>query len=323
MVTASMPRLTLVDAVRGAAIIGVAVFHLYWDMRFLGFLGGDDFRDLMWQGFARLLVSTFLTLVGVSLVLAHGRGIRWRAFWRRFAIIAGAAAIVSVGTYIAFSDAFVYFGVLHAIAIFSVLGVLFVRAPLALVVAVAAVFLFTHFFIQSEIFNVKALSWIGFWTQHPYTQDLVPFFPGFGFTLAGVAGTRMVVGAGGLDAIARVDFNGWWYRFLLVCGRWSLVIYLVHQPLLLGILYPLSEILPEESATRAAQFVTECEATCQAGGDNRNYCEAYCGCALDMVESSDLWAALQADDPTEDQQASRNAVVELCQAMTGPPSDYE
>lgn len=324
MVDAKPPRLSFVDAVRGLAILGVALYHLVWDLRFLEFTSFDPFWDPVWLGFAKVLVSTFLALVGVSLVLAHARGVRWSAFWRRFAILVVAAAGVSIATWFLFQSGFVYFGVLHAIALFSLAGVLFLRLPVWAVIVAACVFLFAHFFYQSADFNVRYLSWIGFWTEHPYTQDLVPIFPGFGFTLAGIAGTRIVLALGWVEALARIDFKGFWYRALVWCGRWSLIIYLVHQPLLLAVLYPVDMVLhPEVEQVTPVKFFNQCVATCEQGDNGRNYCESYCGCALDMVERDDLWAAIGATAPTSEQQAARDNVINLCTETAGDPLSYE
>ena len=324
MVDDKMPRVTLLDATRGVAILGVALYHLVWDLRFFEFTSYDSFWDPVWLGFAKVLVSTFLTLVGVSLALAHRQGVQWRPFWRRFGILAAAAAGVSIATWFLFQNGFVYFGVLHAIALFSIAGVFFLRMPVWVVIVAAGVFLFAHFFYQSSDFNVRYLSWIGFWTEHPYTQDLVPIFPGFGFTLAGIAGTRIALRRGWIDKLARIDFRGAWYRALLWCGRWSLIIYLVHQPLLLSVLYPADLLLhPKVEQTSSVAFFDQCTVTCEANGNGVNYCQSYCGCALDMVERADLWRSIEALDPTREQQADRDAVIDLCTATAGDPSSYD
>ena len=63
----------------------MAVYHFSWDLGHFGFHDMDVAGDLGWRIFARLIAGTFLFLVGASLVLAHGEGVRWRAFWRRVA----------------------------------------------------------------------------------------------------------------------------------------------------------------------------------------------------------------------------------------------
>ena len=58
-------------------------------------------------------------------MLGHGGGIRWPAFWRRWAFLVVAALLTTAGTYWMFPDYFVFFGVLHAIALFSLMALPF------------------------------------------------------------------------------------------------------------------------------------------------------------------------------------------------------
>ncbi len=57
-----------------------------------------------------------------------------RKFLRRLALVGGAAGLVSLATYLAFPENFIFFGILHAIALGSVLALPILRAPLWLVV---------------------------------------------------------------------------------------------------------------------------------------------------------------------------------------------
>jgi len=85
--------------------------------------------------------------------------------------------------------------------------------------------------VRHPMFDAAWLQWVGFMTHRPYTEDYVPLFPWVGLVLVGVAlGHALVQHAG---ALARIEGPGW-LRFL---GRHSLVTYLVHQPILLGLLW--------------------------------------------------------------------------------------
>ena len=84
-------------------------------------------------------------------------------FWRREAILVAAAIAVSIGTYIAFGEYFAFFGVLHAIALFSLLALPFLRAPLWLVALVAAAVIVAPFLWTDPAFINPWLAWIGFW----------------------------------------------------------------------------------------------------------------------------------------------------------------
>jgi uncharacterized membrane protein len=186
-------RVGLIDAARGAAILAMVVYHVAWDLYFLGFIALDITSDPGWVFFQRAIVVSFLLLVGVSLTLAHGEGIRWSAFGRRVAVIVAAALLVTVGTYIALPDYFVFFGVLHAIALFSVLGIAFVRLPWWVTGLASLLVLLPPAFITDPVMSQRPLSWIGFWPTPPMTTDIVPIFPWFGIVLIGIAATKLIM----------------------------------------------------------------------------------------------------------------------------------
>lgn len=306
-------RLDLVDAARGGAIIGVVIYHFFWDLSHFWLIETDVSIHPVWVAFARGLLASFVGLVGVSLVLAHGETIRWRAFWRRFALIAGAALLVSAGSFVFFPDSFIYFGVLHAIALFSLLGLGFLRMPVPLVLGlgvamIAAPFAFTH-----EAFTERALSWIGFWEIAPLTNDLVPVFPWFGVTLLGIGLTRIARAGGSLERLGRWRGDGGIGRLLVLAGRWSLVIYLVHQPVLMGALYPVANVLAPDAVSRNA-FNRTCATGCLNTGSDAAWCAAYCDCALEEIEQNDLWDVVESPAPTAEQSQRVSELVLQCSA---------
>src|SRR5690606_41797081 len=88
-------------------------------------------------GHARATAGGFIFLAGLSLWLAHGAGIRWPAFWRRFAKIAAAAALVTVATHFALPGLTVFYGILHSIAVSSILALAVLRLPALLTLILA------------------------------------------------------------------------------------------------------------------------------------------------------------------------------------------
>lgn len=231
----SRARIPLIDALRGVAIGLMVVYHTCWDLYYLGLIEANVIEDPVWITFQRSIVVLFLSLVGAGLVLSHGDGVRWPAFWRRFAIIAGASLIVTIGTAVQFPEYFVYFGILQAIALFSLMAVPFLnRAPMMLVL-VAALVIFPPMMWHLPVMQEKWLSWIGFWPSPPMTTDIVPVFPWFGVVLLGVAATRWLMGSPAWDWIAGRRLTGVVGQGLRFIGRWSLLIYLVHQPVIFGV----------------------------------------------------------------------------------------
>lgn len=236
------PRFALVDVARGVAIVAMVIYHATWDL-------GPDLYGLIplnaavnpaWVVFARLIAGSFLFIVGVSLVLAHRRGMRPRPFLRRLAIIVGAALVITIATRIAIPETYVRFGILHGIAAASVVGLAFVRAPVWLTLSAAAAAFAAPPLLAAPAFNGAALLWLGLGTSVPAMIDYVPVLPWVGPTLLGIAATRIAL-ARGLDQ----RLAGWAPsapigRGLITAGRWSLTIYLIHQPVLIGLLYLLA-----------------------------------------------------------------------------------
>jgi uncharacterized membrane protein len=323
MAVADRPRYRLIDALRGAALVAMIGYHIGWDLFYFGVLQGDITAMPGWVAAQLSILGSFVLLAGMSLVLAHGETIRWRSFWRREAILVAAALAVSVGTYIAFGQYFSFFGVLHAIALFSLLALPFLRAPLWIVAPVTAAVIAAPFLWTDPAFMNPWLAWIGFWREPPLTVDLVPIFPWFGVTLAGVILMRLVL-ASPLRATLASWRGGPIGRGLAVIGRWSLIIYLLHQPLIYGAfsawfaVFPLAPITLEiPPLTPAQEFSMNCTPSCTETGAPEAYCTAYCACALEQIGQADLWEALGADVQTPEQQSQTSQVINLCRAMAG------
>lgn len=242
MTPAVGPRIPMVDLLRGVAIVAMVIYHALWDLgpRSRGLIALDAATNPAMMLAADLIAGTFLALVGVSLVLAHRRGIRWPAFWRRLAILVGAAVLVSAVTWWTDPATFVRFGILHCIAVCSVIGLAFLPLP-GWVAAIGAAVAFTApSLFAGAAFDHPAWIWLGLSTMVPSSVDYVPVLPWLGAVLVGMAGARLAL-AFGLDrTLAGVQPGGWLAKGLVTAGRWSLVIYLAHQPLLMGAFYLLA-----------------------------------------------------------------------------------
>lgn len=312
------PRFAVLDIARGVAIVAMVIYHFCWDLSYFRFIAANVGFDLGWVIFGRLVLTSFLLLVGIGLVLGHGRAIRWPAFWRREAMVAAAALIITIATWFAFPDSFVYFGVLHAIALTSLLALPFLRAPLALVIGVAATVILLPVLYSDPFFNAPQTSWIGFWVTPPPTNDLVSVFPWFGIVLLGVIAARMILSSGAAARLAQIRPENRVARGLARLGRWSLLIYLVHQPILLGILFPLAGVLKPEIAMRETTFLSSCQVTCEQGGTSAPLCVTYCQCGLQGVADNDLWNAVFTGMVTAAEQSTLDETTRQCSALIYP-----
>lgn len=303
-------RLPVIDVARGVALAAMILYHLSWDLAYNRFVAWDVAGDPLWRDFARAIAGSFLVISGVALALANRDGLHLDRHLWRIAKIAAAAAAVSLATYAIFPDAFVFFGILHMIAAGALILTPVLRAPaLPLFVAAAAALALPSLW-QSEAFDHPALWWTGLSPTVPASNDYVPVFPWIGPLLAGLALGRLI--ATGRIALPAVGAGGGPARLLARAGRWSLLVYLLHQPLLFGIVSGLAYLLPPDPAVERVRFVEECTAECsrwdQDGGD---YCARFCGCVADALEGTSFWS-VRGGDP--DQQSLVATAATACRA---------
>jgi uncharacterized membrane protein len=234
MARQSIPgRLVFIDALRGFAIGLMVIYHFCFDLSYFGLAPFDFYQDHFWLNFRTLILSLFLGLVGVSLVLAGQPRLNVRRYLRRLILLVASAALVSLSTWWMFGERLVFFGVLHFIAVASVLGLLFVRAGWLNLIAGVGVILFATQY-QSAWFDAPGRRWIGLMTHKPLTEDYVPLLPWIGVVLLGLFAGPYIMQWSRTHLQGIADTAA--LRWLALAGRHSLVIYLIHQPLLIGAL---------------------------------------------------------------------------------------
>lgn len=307
-------RWQLLDLARGLAILAMVVFHFAWDLYYFGYSPVDVTAVSGWVAFQKSILTSFLLLVGMGLVLGHGNGVRWGRFWRRWAFLVVAALLTTAGTYWMFPDYFVFFGVLHAIALFSLLALPFLKLRWWMTAALGVAVIIANFAFNDAVFEQRSLAWIGFWPTSPPTSDVVPVFPWFGVVLLGVALMRLLLGLPVAAVIRSWRSEVPVARGLAWLGRWSLPFYLLHQPVIIGVLYGVMLIQPPVLAPPmvgdVAGFTASCNTSCGANGWSAGQCEAYCSCALEQIEADNLWERLA--DPAAPEVAQ---LRDLCTAM--------
>lgn len=227
-------RIWELDAFRGLCILGMVVVHLLFDLMNTFSMPGLERSNLfsfvmLWGG------VLFLLLSGICVTLGHHP-------IRRGLIVLGAGLLCTIVTWamaalgLADASLIIYFGVLHCLGVCMLLWPIFRRFPNWLTAIIALILCIVGLYWRQ---NTPLVSW---WTM-PFgappadfvTSDYFPLFPNLGFFLFG-----SLLGKGlyknKVSLFPRVNRRFFLIRFLTFCGRYSLLIYLLHQPVITGIL---------------------------------------------------------------------------------------
>lgn len=299
----SKRRIHAIDAARGIALVAMAIYHFTWDLGYFGYVPSYLAVTGGWAIFAHLIAGSFLFVAGYSLWMAHGRDLRLPSFLKRLAILVLAASAVSIVSIVQMPDAIIYFGILHAIAAASVIGLLFVRAPpaLTLLVAVAA-FLLPHF-LKFNALDPRYLAWIGMAAHPVASDDYVPLLPWIAPFLAGIAISKLSLGW--LKRQKQVPKNE---NILTFFGRHSLVFYLLHQPILFGLVYAATLVVPPDPSPG---YLSGCQTSCERT-DDAAFCASYCACTLDALKSEGLLGPLMRNQTTEQDAVALGRISMMC-----------
>ncbi|QQR80255.1 MAG: DUF1624 domain-containing protein [Deltaproteobacteria bacterium] len=225
-----------IDVYRGLAIVMMVLFHILYDLNTYHFTNLPIFSHAFWKVYRETISFLFLGLVGFCLYHEHHSQILWKRFWIRMGRLLMAAACVSIGTYIYEPQRPILFGILHFIAAGSLAALVFIphkRLNFFLGVLILA----TGYigFIHEARYRIPYMEWIGFGASTLPTLEIFPFIPFFGYILIGM----------GMAQITELKENTYYYlniptnplsRFLAFCGKHPLMIYLIHQPILVGII---------------------------------------------------------------------------------------
>ena len=227
---------------RGFAILLMFIYHFSYDLDYYGFIQQNFYQDPFWIHFRSLMVTLFLSIMGISLYLASYRGLNTKRFRNRLFLLIFYSLLVSLSSWIMYPKAMVFFGILHFIAIASVLGLVFIRFGL-LNVLIGLTLIILPQIISHPFFDQSYLQWIGLVTKLPITVDYVPLLPWFGCVLIGIYLGQRLTQLPHNSFLVHWQNNNAISRLLALGGRYSLHIYMLHQPLFLGILYIISKVL--------------------------------------------------------------------------------
>nr|WP_272210709.1 heparan-alpha-glucosaminide N-acetyltransferase [Marinicella sp. W31]MDC2876615.1 heparan-alpha-glucosaminide N-acetyltransferase [Marinicella sp. W31] len=248
-------RIHSIDAARGIALVAMAIYHFTWDLDFFGYVPSGVSTRGGWAIFAHLIAGSFLFLAGYSLWMAHGKSLRLASFARRIGVLVLASVAITIVSWFTTPEAIIYFGILHAIAAASIIGLLFLRVPAAITFAIGVVAALLPHFASFDVLDPRYLAWIGMAAHPPSSNDFVPLLPWIGPFLVGIAVSRWTY-----EWLKRQRQLPKRENLLTLIGRHSLVFYLLHQPILFGLVYAATLVVPPDLAPA---YLSSCQTSCE------------------------------------------------------------
>lgn len=230
-----------IDLLRGMAIVLMISYHALFDLRFCGSPAvgpGDSF----WYWAPRSIASIFVLLAGLSLSISHSRA-KMQApknklffkYLRRGAGIFLCGMAITAVTWLLFPDEYIIFGILHFIGLSVILAYPFLGLRCANL-ALGAICIAAGVFLEHMSFPFSHLLFIGFVPHGFASLDYFPLLPWFGLILWGIflgnilyAGNKRRFFLPDRPRNMVVDILGY-------AGQHSLIIYLLHQPLIVAFL---------------------------------------------------------------------------------------
>ena len=312
-------RLEAIYALRGLALLGMFAFHLIWDLGYFQLVSPDLPFEPGVMGFGHGVAASFLFLVGASLALASCNGVNMPAFWRRLLVICAAAAGVSAATYLLFPESFIFFGILHCIALSSLLALPLLRAPLWLLAVIALAALVAPLLIESTLFDAPAFWWLGLGTREPLSNDWRPLLPYFGLVLAGLVAMRWMLARGLPTWLTNWRAQNRAAGALVWGGRHSLLVYLVHQPLFLAVLFMVARVVTPQAALVPPDdpFVASCTSQCVATSGGQQACRKVCLCISGEIRKEPMiWQRLVGEGLSPADHVTIDGFTRQCVART-------
>ena len=234
-------RYGVIDAIRGIAVLNMILFHLCYDVFAVFGVWEDFFKSFPAVIWERLICFSFIVVSGVSLNFSR-RG------WRRGLIVLLCGMAVTLATVVLTPDQAIWFGVLHFLGIAMILGS-FLRKlpdilhPLWSMIAFFILFMLTYgipegyiglfsfplIHLPDTLYQYPWFSCFGFPSETFFSADYFPILPWIFLYFFGYELWRF---------IKQKELDRFFIRRIPVLdfiGRHSLIIYMVHQPILYGV----------------------------------------------------------------------------------------
>ena len=214
-------RIDELDSLRATALGMMLVSNFVTDLDYFGIM--EVVKGDQWWWLARVTAFLFVSISGVSYFLAHQKEYDFTKTFDRTKRLIFFAFLITIVTYIFEPSAYVRFGVLHLLALASIIAFPVARKPTyAMGIGISLLLI--------PLSSNSNLVWLGLQETGTFAVDYFPLNPWLGIFFICLAISSQIYPDG------KPLFNFKWPERWLWFGRNTLIIYVLHQPILIGIL---------------------------------------------------------------------------------------
>ena len=214
-------RIDELDSLRATALVMMLVLNFVTDLNHFGIMNTETGDQWWWM--ARIAASLFVGISGVSYFLAHRLESDFTKTSGRTQRLIFWAFVITIITYIFEPSAYVRFGVLHLLALASIVAFPVARKP-EFALGIGLILLIIPLSSNSN------LVWLGLRETGFIAVDYFPLNPWLGIFFIGLALASRIYPEG--KPLTEIQWPERWLWF----GRNTLTIYVIHQPILIGLL---------------------------------------------------------------------------------------
>ena len=224
-------RIEEIDSLRAIALVMMLVSNFVTDLNYFGLM--DVEKGDQWWWLARATAFLFVSISGISYFLAHQKKYDFMDTFERTKRLVFWAFMITMVTYIFAPAAYVRFGVLHLLALASIIAFPFARKP-GIAFGIGIVLLLIPLSTNSNFV------WFGLQETGTFAVDYFPLNPWLGIFFLSLAFSSIIYPES--KPILQINWPEKWLWF----GRNTLIIYVIHQPILIGSLVISGQISLED-----------------------------------------------------------------------------
>ena len=213
------------DVLRAVAIMLMVLFHLVYDLKeFAGF--NINYQAPLWFFIGKISALLFIFLSGLCSGFSRfpaRRGIKVLFY----------GMVITGVTYLFMKDEYVRFGILHFLGVAMILSGLLIRLSSGTLLGLAGASALLGFWFKEQVVKTSLLLSFGLIYGGFRSIDYYPLFPYLAVTIVGILAYRGFY-AKRAKPLVEFELNSNLIRWL---SRNSLGVYLLHQPIILLIIY--------------------------------------------------------------------------------------